>query len=95
MTFASVKIFCLITLICIIILISHIANFFLSVRFIVSVQLRIFPLNMRDIIIYVALWWEKYLSKRSLIKHSCSWRVNLLSYKVVIGFGNFVEVVCG
>ena len=23
-------------------------------------------------------WWEKYLSKRRLIKHICSWRVNLL-----------------
>ena len=44
------------------------------VHFIVSVQVRIFPLNMRDIIIYVAQWWEKYLSKRSLIKHTCSWR---------------------
>ena len=29
---------------------------------------------MRDIIIYVAWWWEKHLSKRSLIKHTCSWR---------------------
>ena len=26
------------------------------------------------------LWWEKYLSKRGLIKHTCSWRVNLLYY---------------
>ena len=26
-------------------------------------------------------WWEKYLSKRSLIKHTCSWRVNLLYYE--------------
>ena len=34
----------------------------------------IFSLNMRDIIIYVARWWEKYLWKRSLIKHTCSWR---------------------
>ena len=34
--------------------------------------------KFRDIIIYVAWWWEKYLSKRSLIKHTCSWRVNLL-----------------
>ena len=24
---------------------------------------------------------EKYLSKRSLIKHTCSWRVNLLYYE--------------
>ena len=35
---------------------------------------------MRDIIIYVGRWWEKYLSKRSLIKKTCSWRVNLLYY---------------
>ena len=56
-------------------------NFFLSVSFIVSVRARIFPLNMRDIIIYVARWWEKYLSKRSLLKRTCSWRVNLLYYE--------------
>ena len=43
-------------------------NFILSVSFIVSVQVCIFPLNMCDIISYVARWWEKYLSKRSLIK---------------------------
>ena len=28
--------------------------------------------EIRDIIIYVAWWWEKYLSKRSLIKHNSS-----------------------
>ena len=52
--------------------------FFLSVSFVVSVQVRIFSLNMRDIIIYVARWWEKYLSKCSLIKHTCSWRDKLI-----------------
>ena len=54
-------------------------NFFLSVSFIVSVKVRIFPLNMHDIIIYVARWWEKYLSKRSLIKHTCSWHDKLIA----------------
>ena len=49
-------------------------NFFLSLSFIVSVQVRIFPLNVRNIIIYVARWWEKCLSEHSLIKHTCSWR---------------------
>ena len=34
--------------------------------------------KFRDIIIYVAWWWEKYLSKRSLIKHTCSWRDKLV-----------------
>ena len=58
-------------------------NFFLSVSFIVSVQVRIFPLNMRDIIIYVARWWEKYLSKRSLIKHTCSWRDKLIALRTL------------
>ena len=58
-------------------------NFFLSVSLIVSVQVRIFLLNMRHIIIYVARWWKKYLSKRSLIKHNCSWRVNLLYYNIL------------
>ena len=33
---------------------------------------------MRDIIIYVAPWWEKYLSKRSPLKHTCSWRAKLI-----------------
>ena len=53
-------------------------NFFLSVSFIISVNVRIFTLNMRDIIIYVAWWLEKYLSKRSLIKHTCSWHDKLI-----------------
>ena len=53
-------------------------NFFLSVSFIVPVKVCIFPLNMHDIIIYVARRWEKYLSKRHLIKHTCSWRDKLI-----------------
>ena len=48
-------------------------NFFLSVNFIVSTKGRIFPLNMRNIIIYVAQWWEKYLSKHNPLKHTCWW----------------------
>ena len=58
-------------------------NFFLSVSFIVSVQVRIFPLNMLYIIIYVAQWWEKCLSKRSLIKHTCSWRDKLIALRTL------------
>ena len=27
---------------------------------------------------YFSRWWEKYLSKRSLIKHTCSWRDKLI-----------------
>ena len=38
------------------------------------VQVCIFPLNMTDIIICVVWWWEKYLLKSSLIKHTCFWR---------------------
>ena len=53
-------------------------NFFLSVSFIASVKVRIFPLNMCDIIIYVAQWWEKYLSRRSPLKHTCPWRGKLI-----------------
>ena len=53
-------------------------NFFLSISFIVSVKVGIFTLNMRDIIIYVARWWEKYLSKRSPLKHTCSWHDKLI-----------------
>ena len=43
-------------------------------RSIVSFQIDIFPSNMRDIIIYVPQWSEKYLLKCSLIKHTSSWR---------------------
>ena len=53
-------------------------KFFLSVSFIVSVQVRIFSFNMRDIIIYAARWWDRYPSKHSLIKHTCSWRDKLI-----------------
>ena len=77
-TFVSLKLYRLITIICLIILISHIVQLALIREFIVSVQVGIFPLNMCDTIIYVALWWEKYLSKRSLIKHTCSWRDKLI-----------------
>ena len=77
-TFVSVKLYCLMTLIRLIILISHIAQLVLIRKFIFSVQVCIFPLNMCDIIIYVARWWEKYLSKRSLIKYTCSWRDKLI-----------------
>ena len=38
----------------------------------------IFPLNMRNIIIYVARLWEKYLSKRNPLKHTCSCRDKLI-----------------
>ena len=34
--------------------------------------------NMRDIIIYAAQQIEKYLLKRSLMKHSCSWQDKLI-----------------
>ena len=81
-TFASVKVYCLITLICPIILISHIAQLLLTVSFIVPVKVRIFPLNMHDIIIYVARWWEKYLSKRNPLKHPCSWRDKLIVLRI-------------
>ena len=62
--------YCLITLIFLTILISHMTQLLLSL--IVSVQVRIFPLNMRGIIIYVAPLWEKYFLKRSLTKRTCS-----------------------
>ena len=44
-------------------------NFYLYISFIVSVKVSIFPLNMHDMIIYVARWWEKY---------TCSWRDKLI-----------------
>ena len=66
MTFASVKLYCLITLI------SRIAQLVLTrpAGSIVSVQVRIFSLNMRDVMIYAERLWERYLSKLSLIKHT-------------------------
>ena len=43
-----------------------------------QLKVHIYSLNMRDIIIYVARWWEKYLSKRSLLKNTCSWHDKLI-----------------
>ena len=77
-TFASVKVYCLITLICLTILNSHIAQLLLIRKFYCFRPGPILPLNMRGIIIYVARWWEKYPSKRSLIKHTCSWPDKLI-----------------
>ena len=47
-------------------------------RSIVSVQVRIFSLNMLNIIIYVYQLWKKYLLKHSLIKHTTLWRSKLI-----------------
>ena len=47
---------------------------FVSISCVVSVQVRIFPSN-----IYVAWWWEKYLSKHSLIKQICLWCDKLIA----------------
>ena len=59
-------------------------KFFLSVILLLSViavfvQVRIFPLNVRDII-YIARWWEKYLWKCSLIQHTSSWCDKLIAF---------------
>ena len=45
-----------------------------------SIQVCIFSLNMDDIVIYVARWCQKYLSKSSLFKHTCSWRDKLIIF---------------
>ena len=76
-TFASIKVYCLSTLICPIILISHIAELLICKFYCFCKGLHISS-NMRDIIIYVAWWWQKYLSKRSPLKHTCSWRDKLI-----------------
>ena len=55
---------CLITLICPVILISHIVQLLLICKF--------------YCFIYVTWWWEKYLSKRSPLKHTCSWPDKLI-----------------
>ena len=47
-------------------------NSFFSVSFVVFTQVGIFPLYICDILIYVARWWEKLLSKSSLNKYTCS-----------------------
>ena len=49
----SVKLYCLITLICLIILISHIAQLYLIHKFYCFCPVRIFSLSMSSIIIYV------------------------------------------
>ena len=88
-TFASVKLYCLIMLICPMTLISHIAQLLL-ICLIVSVQVHIFLLNMPDIINYIARWWDKYLLKRSLIKYACSWRdLNLLGLTIILSSENY------
>ena len=58
---------------------SNSTTFSYPLSFIVSIQVRIFPLNMRNRIIYVARSWEKYFSKHSLVKHTCSWRDKLIA----------------
>ena len=40
---------------------------------------------MRNIIIYVARWWEKYLSKRSPLKHTCSRHDKLIVILETVG----------
>ena len=76
-------------------------NFFLSVSFIVSINVCIFPSNMRDIIIHVARWWEKYLSKLSHLKHACSWRDKLIvlwilnrQAKIFLRINLFLSLYC-
>ena len=32
---------------------------------------------------YARRWWEKYLSKRSLLKHTCSWRDKLIVLSIL------------
>ena len=80
-TFASVKLYCLITLIFLIILISHIGQLLLIRKIYFFYPGPHISFNMRNIIIYVARWWEKYLSKHSLIKYTCSWRDKLRNTK--------------
>ena len=67
----SVKVYCLISLICPIILISHIVQLLLICKFYYYHKGP--HINMCDIIIYVAQWWGKYLSKLSPLKHTCLW----------------------
>ena len=44
----------------------------------------------RNIFTYIkthyARWWEKYLSKRSLIKHTCSWCDKLIVKWIIVWF---------
>ena len=72
---ASVKLYSLIRL-------AALHNFFSckSTSSIVSVQVRIFATNMRDIIAYLARQWEKHLSKRSFIKILVYDVINVLYY---------------
>ena len=58
--------------------ISHITQLLLICKFCCFSKGPQISINMRDMIIYVAQWWEKYLSKRSLLKHTFSWRDKLI-----------------
>lgn len=53
--------------------ISHITELLLICKFTVSIQVRIFTLNMREMVIYLTRWREKHLWKRGLIKYTYSW----------------------
>ena len=52
--------------------ISHITQLLLIFKFTVSIQVRIIPLNMCEMVIYLTRWREKHLWKRGLIKYTYS-----------------------
>ena len=56
----------------------YIAQLLLSLSFIISVQICMFPLNMYDIIIYVAWWRERNIASLNIVAHDA---INLLYYE--------------
>ena len=71
------KFYCQITLICPIILISHIVQLLLIRKFYCFCKGPHISFKYMWHIIYVARWWEKYRSKRNPFKHTCPWRDKL------------------
>ena len=77
-TLVSVNLYCPVTLICLIVLINHIAQLLLIRKFYCfRPGLHIFFKYARHNHLRCPMM-EKYLSERSLTKHSCSWRDKLI-----------------
>ena len=84
-TVVSVKVYCWITLICPIIWISHIAQLLIRKFYCFCKGLHISFKYARHNHFF-ARWREKYLSKRSPLEYTCSWRDKLivLFWKVML-----------
>ena len=74
--------------------ISYITELLLICKFTVSIQVRIFTLNMREMVIYLTRWREKHLWKRGLIKYTYSWGDKLFFNKSQCYFSEATARCC-